>query len=227
MRYAPLDTLGQRPPRGTVGVYSTSDSIWLRTWQGYNTLAEIRQVGHGDTASIYGPSVVAATSVPDGDFSSPLKDVWVAQQGLVASASRDASTYSSRPAALRVVGTNRTGPVATTVTQTLDLRGLRTSAGARLEVALVAKSQNLSRPVSVELKLLYADGSYQFFPATSRQSQGSVAGIPAGTSSGWIPLQITAVARRRVTGSVLFAIDTQTRPLRGTAWVDDFVLSNA
>ena len=57
--------------------------------------------------------------------------------------------------------------------------------------------------------------------AAPAHEQSAGAGIPKGASSQWIPLEIRAVARKRVRRLTVYAVDTGLIPLRGTAWIDD------
>lgn len=215
-RFQALSFPAQIPSLGTIGVYSSGDSVWLRARGQAATVFEARAVSKGPGAGDYGPYVVSQLSASDGDFSTPLTDAWTVQHGPIAAARLDSRVYLSSPSSLRVVGTGRPGTVATTVTQQI---GGAMPTGTRYQVALMARTRALSRPVDVELKLSYSDGQYRFFEAQARDA--AHVGIPRGTSKGWIPLQLTATASHRVTSAVLFAVDTGVVPLRGTAWIDN------
>jgi hypothetical protein len=98
--------------------------------------------------------------------------------------------------------------------------------GTAYTIDLVVRSHGLSRSVSVETKLDYRDGSYEFFVARPQGPQ-SAAGIPAGSSRGWVPLEGRAVAHKPVTRLTIYAVDTGLIPLRGSAWIDDVTLAVA
>lgn len=183
-------------------------------------MIEARSVSAGPGTGNYGPYVLSDLSAPDGDFTTLLTDIWTTQSGPIATATRDSRVYLSAPASLRIVGTGRRGSVATTVTQQVG-DGAVMPKGTRFHLVLAARSRDLSRPLYVELKLDYVGGSFEFFEARGRNV--SSVGIPAGSSNGWVPLQLTASAAKPVDGATLFATDTGVIPLRGTAWVDNIV----
>ncbi len=218
-KYQVLVTPDAVPANGAIGIFVSADSLWLRIKRG-DRITELRRVGVGPDIGTYGPFAISPTTVPDGEFGSPLLGVWTVQTSRFASVHWDTSVHEGSPGSLRIDGTGRTGRVATAVTQ-----GLASAAPAPADtvyrVALVAKAHDLSRPIVFELKLLYTDGTYEIFSATSSNGTPN---LPAGTSKGWLPLQIQAVAHMPVKGVVLFAADTGLIPLRGSAWVDDFTL---
>jgi hypothetical protein len=223
-QFQPLDSPMQVPSVGSIGVYATVHSVWLRRLGPAGTVQQLEQVSAGAGAGIYGPGTVSSLLVPNGDFSSPLTSAWTVSQGSIATMTRANRVYASAPDSLRITGTGRNASVATYVSQSFD-GGLPTAAGTSYDLGLVARTLHLSRPLSVELKLLYRDGTYQFFTVTPRQPGSSNTGIPAGSSSTWMPLGAHAVARKPVSRVVVFAADTGTQALRGSAWVDDIVLS--
>jgi hypothetical protein len=225
-RYEILDAPTQAPATGSIGVYTSAHSLWLRMLGPRGEVVQVQRVVNGTRTATYGPAFVGPSIVADGNFTAPLGDVWSVQRGAIATATRDASVYFNSPASLRVDGTGSKGRSATTVSQPVG-QGLAPGAHGIYEVGLLARTRSLSRPLSVELKLVYDDGSYQFFSATSRSQATATTGIPQGTSNGWLPLQIRAVAREHVRSIVLFAADSGLLPLRGTAWIDDIVLSVA
>jgi len=216
--YQALDSPVQRPAPHMVGVYSTQHSVWLRTLGHGQTVIELRGVTRGSGVTAYGPYVVSPASAADGNFTSPLSDVWIVHQGSIARVARDTHTYLSPPASLRVAGSGSRGAVPTTVTQPLGGNAIA-ARGTVYNVTLMVKASRLSRALDVEVKLTYVGGSYQFFEAAARKS--SSFGIPAGSSRGWIPIELSAVAAKPVRSATLFAVDTGTAPLRGSAWIDN------
>jgi hypothetical protein len=166
------------------------------------------------------------SGLADGDFATPVNEMWTIQVGPIARVARDSKVSANTPASLRVDGTGRRGRVPTIVYQTIQPLPSR-SAGTVYTVDLVARSQNLSRPLLMETKLVYKDGSYDFFLAMSQGPQGAAGGIRAGSSRGWIPLESRAFARKRVAGLTIYAVDTGVIPLRGSAWIDDVTLTVA
>jgi hypothetical protein len=126
-------------------------------------------------------------------------------------------------ASLRIDGTGRRGRVPTLVYEVVRPLASRQE-GTVYTVDLVARSKGLSRRLSVETRLDYRDGSYEFFVAKphGRQSGG---GVPAGSSRGWIPLESRAIAHKPVATLTIYAVDTGVILLRGSAWIDDVTLA--
>jgi hypothetical protein len=124
---------------------------------------------------------------------------------------------------LRINGTGRQGRIPTLVYQTIEPLASR-AVGTTYTVDLVARSDDLTRPLSVETKLDYRDGSYEFFVATPRSKLIAGGGIPNGSSGHWLALEIRAVAHEHVSRLTVYAVDTGVTPLRGTAWIDDVTL---
>jgi hypothetical protein len=204
-----------------VGVYTLGESVWLRKGASADADEELRQIMLAPARGNYGPAVVGTSTVPDGDFDSPLDQVWTVQAGPIALVSRDPGVYARPPASLRITGTGRAGQPATTVTQVIG--GAR-AAGTEYVLRLLAKTRGLSRDLAVELKLSYRNGSYRFFLATSLTAGAVVGGISSGTTRGWVPVTLTAVAAKAVTRATLFVADTGLEPLRGNAWIDQVEL---
>jgi hypothetical protein len=145
------------------------------------------------------------------------------QTGPIARVARDPTVSRATPASLRINGTGRRGRIPTLVYQTIKPLASR-AVGTAYTVDLVARRDNLTRPLSVETKLDYRDGSYEFFVAMPRSKLTAGGGIPKGSSSHWLALEIHAVARKNVSGLTVYAVDTGVIPLRGTAWIDDVTL---
>jgi hypothetical protein len=98
--------------------------------------------------------------------------------------------------------------------------------GTVYTVDFVARSDNLSRPLSVETKLDYRDGSYEFFVAIAAEQDGrrrrhnrkARQVIRSRSKSGQLHgKHVSRIdpLRGRPTGVI---------PLRGTAWIDDVAL---
>jgi hypothetical protein len=168
---------------------------------------------------------VTPSPLIDGDFTTPIGDAWTIQRGGVAKAVRDTTVFKSAPASLKIVGAGVRGRIATTVYQTVTQLTSRRK-GTIYTVDLLARTTNLSRPLVVDAKLIYTDGSFQFFIASPR-SPSSAVGISRGSSQGWIPLEARATARKSVASLVVYAADTGLGALRGSAWIDDVTLSEA
>ena len=102
--------------------------------------------------------------------------------------------------------------------------------GSRYRLVLRARTRRLSRPVQVELKLIYDNKKYDFFlgqaVAGSPGLPKSGTGIPPGTWRRWITVKVDAVARRRVETVQVFAFDSGAGRLRGTVWIDSVELSS-
>jgi hypothetical protein len=96
--------------------------------------------------------------------------------------------------------------------------------GSRYRLVLRARTRRLSRPVQVEIKLVYDNAKYDFFPgravAGSPGLPKSGKGIPPGTWRRWITVRAKAVARRPVEAIQIFAFDSGPGRLRGTVWID-------
>jgi hypothetical protein len=223
--YESLASPGEIPPAGSIGVYATASTLWLTTRGTTGTIVELRRVILGQARGTYGPTTVTPSPVINGDFTTPISDTWTIQKGGIATARRDSSVSNSPPASLRIKGTGSASRVATTVYQTVSQLTSHAK-GTTYTIDFLARSDALSRPLLVDAKLVYTDGSYQFFVAMPR-SQSGAAGIPAGSSQGWVPLETQAIARKQVASLVIYAADTGVTRLRGSAWIDDVTLSEA
>jgi hypothetical protein len=214
------------PFSGSIGIYATGGSIWVRqTVRGGRET--VRQIASGPAAGIYGPTRERSNIVIDGDFEAPLAPAWTVQASPVARVQRASGGPIGDRNALRVVGTgHRSDGLSTTVTQTVA-SAAPAPRGTEYLIGLLARASGLSRPVSVELRLDYRDGSYQFFLGTSWQRGVVVDGTPDGTTRGWTPITIRAVAAKAVRSATLFTVDTGSQPLRGTLWLDEVGLQRS
>lgn len=225
--YEPLSSAAQvTSGAASIGVYATASTLWLNKRAPRGLLIQLRRVKRGPARGTYGPTLIAPSGLADGDFVTPINETWTIHTGRLARVTRDANVSANTPASLRVDGTGRRGNVPTLVYQAVEPLASR-SQGTVYTVDLVARTRNLSRPLAVETKLTYRDGSYEFFLAAPQRQQGAGVGIPKGSSSHWLPLESRAVARKRVTGLTVYAVDTGVTPLRGTAWIDDVTLTVA
>lgn len=221
--YEALSSPTQVASGASIGVYATASTLWLtRRVQG-GLVMQLRRVNRGQARGTYGPTAITPSGLANGDFSTPLNETWRIEGGPVARVARYPQVSRASPASLRVKGTGRRGRSPTLVYQTIEPLPLR-AAGTAYTVDLVARTADLSRPLAVEAKLDYRDGSYEFFVAMRRNAQSAGAAIPKGTSSKWVALEIRAVARKRVRRLTVYAVDTGLIPLRGTAWIDDVTL---
>jgi hypothetical protein len=99
------------------------------------------------------------------------------------------------------------------------------AAGSQYALRFRVRTINLNRRLPTELKLNYAGGGYRFFrgrPLRARTTSG--AGIPSGTSAGWIPIVVTATAWFPLQSINAFIIDSGPGPLSGRVWIDDIEL---
>jgi len=206
---------------GTIGIYVLPRALWLRQAQ-RNSAAEVFQALTGDGLRTYGPQQVRDGVVGDGLFDQPLSPSWTVQRGPIASVTRDPLVRYLAPASLRATGTGQPGASATTVTKSVVFA--RTAPiGTRYLLALYARSQRLSRPLEIDLRLNYRH-SYQFFFGVSLYNGVLAPGVPAGTTSRWVPITVTAIAARPVRSIDIFLVNTGLQPLRGVAWLDYVVL---
>lgn len=120
-------------------------------------------------------------------------------------------TGLGRSTALRVTGTGRASPRPSFVVQTLDNLP-RTEAGTRYELTLEVRTAKSVRPLMPELKLLYADGTYQFFTTLPRDD--------VLVPNQWHKARVLATAAKLLTGIEVFAADTGVRTrFRGPEWL--------
>jgi hypothetical protein len=97
-----------------------------------------------------------------------------------------------------------------------------TDEGAVYRLAFMAKTDGLTRPVQVELRLNYRKGNYDFFTGGPN---GARSGIPHG-SHDWRRVTVTAIARSRLESIDAFVIDSGPGELGGTIWIDDVHLDH-
>jgi hypothetical protein len=207
----------------SIGIYATASTLWVNKRAPGGLVIQLRRVNRGPARGTYGPTAITPSGLANGDFATPIGEAWTIQVGGIARVARDGKVSANTPASLRVEGRGRRGRVPTLVYQVVRALASR-AAGTVYTVDLVALRHNLTRPLAVETKLNYRDGSYEFFLARPRQKQGS-GGIPPGSSSGWIPLQSRAVAHKSVAALTVYAVDTGAIALRGSAWIDDVTLT--
>jgi hypothetical protein len=101
--------------------------------------------------------------------------------------------------------------------------------GSRYRLVLRALAQGLNRPVQVELKLIYENGTFDFHlgrAVAGPSGLPSGTGIPPGTWRSWIRLEVDAVAKQRVRAIQVYAFDSGPGLLRGTVWIDGVELSS-
>ncbi len=222
--YEPMSSPAQVASRSSIGVYATASTLWLNKRTPGGLVIQLRRVDHGPARGTYGPVPITPSALADGDFATPINEPWAIQVGRIARVTRDPKVSANTPASLRIDGTGRRGRIPTLVSQTIEPPGFR-GVGTTYTVDLVARSRNLNRRLSVETRLDYSDGSYEFFLAVPQGPTGAAAGVPSGSSRGWIPLESRAVANKPVTRLVIYAVDTGVIPLRGSAWIDDVTLT--
>ena len=186
---------------------------------------QLRRVNRWAARGTYGPVAILPSGLADGDFVTPINETWTIQVGRIAHVARDPKVAANTPGSLRIDGTGRRGRVPTLVYQVVRALASRRK-GTVYTVDLLARSRGLSRRVSVETRVDYRDGSYEFFVAKP-QGQQSAGGVPAGSSRGWIPLEVRAVAHKPASTLTIYAADTGMSPLRGSAWIDDVTLATA
>jgi hypothetical protein len=221
--YEPLPSPARVPSAASVGVYATASTLWLSKRVPGGLVMQLRRVKRGPARGTYGPRAITPSGLANGDFATPLDETWSIQRGPIARVTRDPTVSRATPASLRIHGTGRRSSIPTLVFQTVEPLASR-AVGTAYTVDFVARTNNLSRPLSVESKLDYRDGSYEFFVATPRSKLSAGGGIPKGTSRDWLALEIQAVAQKRVSRLTVYAADTGVIPLRGTAWIDDVTL---
>lgn len=96
-----------------------------------------------------------------------------------------------------------------------------TKPGTQYFLSAQAMSKDLSRPVPVEVRLLYPDESSDFFVAGP---SGLTTGIPKDTDGKWVQLTALVVAKKPIDQIDVYAFDTGLEKLTGTAWIDDIRL---
>jgi hypothetical protein len=222
--YEPLTSPAQTASKGAIGVYTTGTTLWLSKRGPGNLVTQLRRVNGGPARGTYGPEAATPSGLVNGDFATPLSETWSIQPGRIARVTRDPHVFSRTPASLRVDGRGGRNRVPSLVFQTPE-RLVSHAAGTVYTVDLLARTMRLSRPLSVETKLDYRDGTYEFFFATPQGPSQPAGGVPAGTSRGWIPLESRAVAKKPVQRLTFYAVDTGSAPLKGSAWIDDVTLA--
>jgi hypothetical protein len=222
--YEPLSSPAHVPSRAAIGVYTTASTLWLKMRAFGGLVVELRRVNRGPARATYGPAATTPSGLSNGDFVTPIDETWTMHMGRIARVARDRAVAAATPGSLRIDGTGKRDRTPTLVYQSvrpLNSRG----AGTVYTVNLVARTRQLSRPLAVEIKLAYQDGSYDFFVATPHGRHGAAIGVPAASSADWFPLESRAVARKRVRELTVYAVDTGVTQLRGTAWIDDVTLA--
>jgi hypothetical protein len=119
--------------------------------------------------------------------------------------------------ALRVTGTGRVTPRPAFVVQEIeDLP--KTDAGVQYELRIALRTTGAPRALLPEVKLVYVDGSYEFFTITPRAL--------TSLRNGWRRARVRAMASKPLTGIEVFAVDTGVRErFRGSEWLSKAQLS--
>jgi hypothetical protein len=172
--YEPLSSPARAPARASIGVYATPSTLWLNKRVPGGLVMQLRRVNRGPARGTYGPRAITPSGLANGDFVTPLNETWTIQRGPIARVARDPTVSRATPASLRINGTGRRGRIPTLVYQTIAPLASR-AVGTAYTVDLAARSDNLTRPLSVETKLDYRDGSYEFFVATPRSKLNAAA----------------------------------------------------
>ncbi len=221
--YEPLSSPADVPSWESIGVYATASTLWLRKRASGGLVAQLRRVNRGSSRGTYGPATTAPSGLANGDFVTPVDETWTIHMSRIARVERDRMVSASTPGSLRIDGTGRRDVDPTLVYQPVQPLASR-SVGTVYTINLVARTHELRRPLAVEIKLEYRDGSYEFFVAAP-QGRRAAEGVPAGSRPDWVPLESRAVARKPVRALTIYAVDTGVTALHGTAWIDDVTLT--
>jgi hypothetical protein len=185
-------------------------------------LAAILAAGCGDsdgeetqtTESDPGGQDVALIS--NGDFETGLAG-WTKQEadGVEISADRSAS-FSGRTS-VKLVADDAGVEETVALSQATNLLP-ESKAGSEYRLTMQVKTENLSRAIQVNLKLVYGDGDFEFFSG----GEGDVrTGIPEGTTDDWLEVAVPAFAKSPLESIEVFAINSGPGKLDGTVWIDD------
>ena len=206
---------------GTVGVLSSPAATTLRV---DSSNGQILEMSSESTGRVLGPDLATGEGLlVEGGFQIP-DDAWAPILGTVARLTLEKKVGPARTRALVVTGTGRLGSPTAVSQEVLDLPDKDAGAIYRLRVSY--RTRRLSRPVAVELQLIYSNGSSQAFlghPSDLHDSPG----VPAGTVRRWHLLQVNAVARAPLTAVVAFPVDTGVTRLRGRLWLARVSLESA
>jgi hypothetical protein len=197
-----------------------------RSWLAISALASIGGIGVGcDDRSV---DAVAGHSIVDPDeidSTMPLESNGSFERGLGqwhfelpedVRRARDRRVRYSGEYSLRLWAKGTSGPSSAIVLQQVPIL-TQPAPGTQYLLSFWAKTKNLSRAVEAELKLTYADDTYQFFrggPAGRRKG-----GIPPGTAP-WRRFEVLAGAEDPVSSIQIFPIDSGPGRLRGKIWLD-------
>jgi len=143
-----------------------------------------------------------------------MNQAWNVREGRLAGVSLDAKHSFEGHMSVFVHGTGRLGPLPSVVEQIVeDLP--RTQTGTAYEFALAMQTKGLTRPLLPELKLIYDDGSYEFFLA-------SPLAYAATSSRRWRRITVAGTASKPLRAIEVFALDTGTdKPVSGSEWLDN------
>jgi oligosaccharide repeat unit polymerase len=217
VNYTQLGSGAPPPVAGTVGVLSTRSATTFRVRSSRGQTIEITWITDGRGQGLYGPVVTRSEGlIVNGGFEPPLND-WSERLGPVANFGLDRRVRRFGLTSLRVTGTGVVGGPTALSQEVLDLPSK--AAGSFYRLRLSYRTRRLSRSLAVEVELIYANGSYHFFPGYSLGAHPSI-GIAKGTSRGWRLLEADAIARSRLAAIQVFAVDTGTAKLTGRAWID-------
>lgn len=208
---------------GVIGVYTHQGSLTLRAFE-RGTVVQLGSPAPVLPASALGPG---GTLLVNGDFDDGLRTGWQLANNAVASIVVSRKAMWQGHHALVVTGSGTMGVVGSSTVVEQFVGSLPSAAaGTTFDLALTARQVQLSRELAVEVKLLYTDGSYQFFDAHRLSGGvGRALGILPGGGQSWRRYAVTARAREPVSSIEVFAVDTGSRALTGAVYLSGLSLT--
>jgi hypothetical protein len=178
------------------------------------TRVEVRQANVGRETSVTRKIFPPSTNLLNATFD-PGSEGWSITRGPVARVSIDTKRAFIGSTSLLATGTGRIGSPPSFVEQTVV--GLpRKAPGTAYEVSIALRTRGLTRPLLPEMKMIYEDGSYEFFTTPSAGAR------IASFSPGWRRVKVRGAASKQLKAIVVYALDTGTgTPVRGSEWLDD------
>lgn len=170
--------------------------------------------------TIVDPSAVVSNLVGNGSFSVDTEGWTISTPKGISIDSTDQESYEGDESLELEADADEAPDEAAVASQTIATVP-NFDEGAHYFLSVQAMSKDLSRNVPVEVRLLYADESSDFFVAGEA---GLTNGIPKDTDGKWVELTALVVARKPIDQIDVYAYDTGVEKLTGTAWVDDLRL---
>jgi hypothetical protein len=199
---------------GAVYVVARPGRLWLSVLLHDRTLVAIRQANVAGETSVASEILRPSTDLLNPSFA-PRRRGWSVTRGPVAGVSVDTTHAFSGATALVADGTGRVGSPPSVVEQTV-VRLPEIAAGTAYEFSVAMRTRRLTRPLLPEMKMIYEDGTYQFF--TTSPVDARVVSAPMR----WHRVKVLGIATKRLKAIMVFALDTGTTTrVRGSEWVDD------